>query len=296
MSATPVSRDNVGPRRMLSGTQPPPMLSSAALGWPDLRVEVYRQHDVDVVTQSAAHVVTVQLSGTRELYQERGGRSSTQTLHPGSVIITPVGEPKHWRHAEPADILIMRLSVDAVNQVAQAISDGGCPGPELRDDFGTRDPFIEQLGRRLVEEVRSPDPLSPLFAQAAAQQLAIHLLRHHSGCGVALSGVKLTRKKLRAATDFIEAHLDEDVTLAAIAQAVGLSPCHFAHAFKDETGMAPHRYVMHRRIERAKTLLRETTLHVAEVGYRVGYPNQSHFSVAFQRVAGVTPSAWRAGA
>lgn len=296
MAAVPASHDNVGCRRALSGILPAPVLSSAALGWPDLRVEIFRQHDIDVVTQASAHIIALQLAGTRHMRQERNGRVSTQLLRPGSVIIAPVGEPKHWSHAEPADVLVMQLSVNAVNEVAQSISGGACPGPELRDNFGTCDPFIEQLGQRLIEEVRSPDPLSHLFAQSAARQLAIHLLRRHSGCAVAFSGVKLTRQKLRAATDYIDAHLGDDVTLAAIAQAVGLSPCHFAHAFREETGMAPHRYVMQRRIDRARALLRETDLNVAEVGYRVGYPNHSHFCVAFQRLAGVTPRAYRANA
>lgn len=293
MSAELAPREAAGFRHALSGTLPAPVLSSAALGWPDIRVEIFRQRAMDVVTQSSAHVITVQLAGTRHIFQRRNGRVSDQVLRPGAVIITPAGEPKQWRHAEQADILVMQLSPDVVDEVAQSIMDGACPGPELRDNFGTCDPFIEQLGQRLVEEARAPDPLSKLFVQSAARQLAIRLLRRHSACAAPLAGMKLTKQKLRAATDFIESHLDEDVTLAAIAGAIGLSPCHFAHAFKEETGVSPHQYVVGRRMERAKALLRETALTVAEIGYRVGYPNQSHFSVAFQKAAGVTPRAYR---
>jgi AraC family transcriptional regulator len=293
MPADQALQHNDALRHALRGVLPPPVLSSAPLDWPDIRVEIFRQRDMDVVTQSCAHMVSVQLAGTRQMYQSRNGRASTQLLRPGAVIVMPAGEPKHWRHAEEAQVLLMQLSVGVVDRIAAEMTDGECPGPRLRDDFGTCDPLIEQIGRRLVEEVRAPDPLSRLMAQSAANELAIRLLRRYSGCAAPLAGARLTRQKLRAATDYIEAHLGEELTLAVIAQAIGVSACHFAHAFRRETGLAPHRYVVQRRIERARLLLRETALNVSEVGYRVGYPNQSHFSVAFQRVTGMTPRAYR---
>lgn len=283
-------------RHALSGTLPAPLVSSAALEWPDIRVEIFRQRAMDVVTQASAHVISVQLAGTRHLYQQRNGRVASRLLHPGAVVITPAGEPKHWRHVEPVEVLVIQLATGVVEQVAEAVAEGRRGRPEVRDDFGTSDPVIEHLAGHLADAARTPDGFSRLFAQTAAYQLAIRLLQRHADKAAPLAAVKLTRRKLRAAIDYIEAHLEHDLTLGAIAQSVALSPCHFAHAFKLETGVSPYHYVVTRRIDRAKRLLRETRLNVAEVGYRVGYGNHSHFCVAFQRITGATPSAYRAGA
>ncbi|MEO9163333.1 MAG: helix-turn-helix transcriptional regulator [Casimicrobiaceae bacterium] len=84
------------------------------------------------------------------------------------------------------------------------------------------------------------------------------------------------------------------MTLAAIAEVVALSPGHFAHAFREATGIAPHRYVLERRVERAKELLRQSDMPITEIADRIGCSSHSHFSVLFHRITGVTPRKFRA--
>ena len=96
------------------------------------------------------------------------------------------------------------------------------------------------------------------------------------------------------AITFIDRHLDHRLTLPEIAAALGINPYHFAHVFKRSLGIAPHQYVIVRRIERAKVLLAQTRLPIADIALAVGFANQSHFSAHFHRVTGVTPHAYRA--
>jgi AraC family transcriptional regulator len=84
------------------------------------------------------------------------------------------------------------------------------------------------------------------------------------------------------------------LTLSAIADAVALSPGHFAHAFRQATGVAPHRYVLERRVERAKALLRQSDMPITEIADRIGCSSHSHFSVLFHRITGLTPRQFRA--
>ena len=79
-----------------------------------------------------------------------------------------------------------------------------------------------------------------------------------------------------------------------MAKAVALSPGHFAHVFREATGVAPHRYVLERRVDRAKVLLRQSDLPITEIADRVGCSSHSHFSVLFNRVTGLTPRQFRA--
>ena len=76
---------------------------------------------------------------------------------------------------------------------------------------------------------------------------------------------------------------------------MALSPGHFSHAFRQATGVAPHRYVLERRVERAKTLLRDSDMPIIEIAHLVGCSSHSHFSVLFNRITGMTPRQFRTG-
>ncbi|WP_197479844.1 helix-turn-helix transcriptional regulator [Paenibacillus swuensis] len=92
---------------------------------------------------------------------------------------------------------------------------------------------------------------------------------------------------------YIEANFERELSLADLARLVHVSPHHLAHVFKDETGMAPIRYVIHCRMEKAKSLLLETNLKVYEIAERIGYPNLTHFNQIFKKLSGVSPGEYR---
>ena len=126
--------------------------------------------------------------------------------------------------------------------------------------------------------------------------LGIHLIRHvlaprspdRSRDGA------LPQRRLRAAVEYIEEHLDAGLTLEQMAAAAHLSPYHFARQFKTATGLPPHQYVIARRVERAKHLLQAgTEVSLAEVAANTGFSDQSQFSRHFKRYVGVTPAQFR---
>ena len=92
---------------------------------------------------------------------------------------------------------------------------------------------------------------------------------------------------------YVDAHLDQPLTLAHLAAQAALSEFHFARMFRASVGEAPHQYVMRRRMDEALTLLRHTTLPLTEIALRCGFHSSSHFSNRFRQQHGVTPSAWR---
>jgi AraC family transcriptional regulator len=92
----------------------------------------------------------------------------------------------------------------------------------------------------------------------------------------------------------IEEHLDAGPTLEQMAAVARLSPYHFARQFKAATGLPPHQFVILRRVERAKQLLRaQTGLSLAEVAAHAGFSDQSQFTHHFKRLVGVTPRQFR---
>jgi AraC family transcriptional regulator len=136
----------------------------------------------------------------------------------------------------------------------------------------------------------------PLTSESLANLLAVHLIRHilvPRGPARRRDGT-LPRGRLRAVVEYIEEHLDAGPTLEQMAAAARLSVYHFARQFKRATGLAPHQYVIKRRVERAKGLLQAgTDLSLAEVALHAGFSDQSQLSHHFKRLVGVTPGQFR---
>jgi AraC family transcriptional regulator len=99
--------------------------------------------------------------------------------------------------------------------------------------------------------------------------------------------------QMRAVTSYMEEHLEEQVSLVTLARVVRLSQFHFCRAFKQSFGIPPHQYHLQRRIQRAKALLADQEASVTDIGLSLGYSQTSAFSVAFRKITGRTPSAFR---
>jgi AraC-like DNA-binding protein len=98
---------------------------------------------------------------------------------------------------------------------------------------------------------------------------------------------------LRRVREFIEAHLEENISIQTLAGIAGLSMYHFARAFKKSEGMTPHEYLIQRRVRRAKDLLAGTDLPLSEIALASGFSDQSHCARRFREHVGVTPSSYR---
>jgi AraC family transcriptional regulator len=279
----------------ICGTNVELLVSSRPFAWSGIVVEVFRAREVDVAAEYSEHVVSVQLRGPINLYQRRSGRGIQRTMHPGDVIITPAGDPKVLRHQEEVEVVKLRVAPSFISRIVEEMQPRQASKIELLDNFGTRDLDIEGIARRLLAELKAAGFASRMYVESLANQLAIHLLRCYSSAKKLPEDLptRLPRYKLQRATDFINDNLREDLTLERISEALSMSPYHFAHLFKQSMGLAPHRYIIERRMERAKSLLRETELSIKQIGHQVGYSQQSHFSVVFHRFTGQTPHRYR---
>ena len=109
------------------------------------------------------------------------------------------------------------------------------------------------------------------------------------------AGHTLPGSKLRRVTEHIQAHLDQDLTLAQLGAVVYMSPYHFARRFQHSTGLPPHRFLVRQRIARARCVLATPEQSIAEVSRLVGFRTPSHFTTVFRRVRGITPRGYRTG-
>lgn len=103
----------------------------------------------------------------------------------------------------------------------------------------------------------------------------------------------LAPRQLRRVLAYLSENLSEDVPLRKLAGIASLSPSHFSRAFKVLTGLAPHQFLVNARCNRAKTLLVENRLRLAEIALDAGFCDQAHFTRVFARTVGISPGAWR---
>ncbi len=99
--------------------------------------------------------------------------------------------------------------------------------------------------------------------------------------------------KTKEVTDYIDSHVDDNLSIQVLSQIAGVSSFHFARMFKIETGVSPHRFVMLHRVQKAKSLLVKSKLTLAEIAYQVGFSSQSHMSSSFRKIVGTTPGKYR---
>jgi AraC-like DNA-binding protein len=134
-----------------------------------------------------------------------------------------------------------------------------------------------------------------LYLESLATLIMGYVIRHRSTISKRLKQVPdcLTPKQLKTIVDYIRSHLHYELRLYQIAEQVKLSPYYLAHAFKTTTGLSPHQYVLHCRLERAQWLLQETQTPIATIAYDVGFGSQSHMTTVFQKMLQITPSLYR---
>lgn len=191
------------------------------------------------------------------------------------------------------------LNILIPRKVLAALADQiGCPPPNaLREPVAwtTRDPVIESLGQAVLHAISGGPTLDHLVGDHLNLALVTHAAIRYGGMrkpGPSLMGA-LARWQLRRAKEMMASNLAQRVPLVHVARYCDLSPSHFSRAFKASTGLSPSSWMQRLRIDRAKSLLRESGASLAEVGSQCGFADQAHFTRTFSRYVGVSPGSWR---
>lgn len=94
---------------------------------------------------------------------------------------------------------------------------------------------------------------------------------------------------IRRAIEYLEANIAESIGLAELARAAQISPSTLTRQFKRATGLAPHQYLLRRRIDHARQLLQQGKLTVAQVAHATGFADHSHLARSLKRHLGIAP-------
>jgi AraC family transcriptional regulator len=214
----------------------------------------------------------------------------------GSILILPAGHARRAFWRGPTESVHIHMEPRLISRVAAEAFDLDPDRVDLPASAALTEPTIQSTILAIDAELASGAPGGRLLVESLGNVLAVHLIRQATGNepGGPQPRRGLPRHKLRVALEFIEEHLDSEIALEDLAGNVHLSPYHFARLFRASTGLPPHQYVIARRVERAKQMLRSREdLSLAQVAARVGFWDQGHFTRHFKRLVGVTPRRFR---
>lgn len=272
---------------------PPIFVARRGAAWGPVRVEHYRLRAGELPEhEHREHLLLLSMSGcSGEMQTASGLRASAQAR--GAVCLIPSGEPFSTRVRADAECLGIYLDPVLVERAARDADPSGRVEVVARSN--PRDPLVSRVGMALLAEMESEAPGARLYAESLANVLAVHVLRNYTAAGAEPRGFKggLSGRRLRRVLSYIEENHEHDLTLEVLAGEAAMSTFHFAREFKRATGTTPHQHLIKFRVERAKALLIESRLPLAEVGLRAGFSHQSHFTRLFRRLTGTTPQSYR---
>lgn len=238
--------------------------------------EVHQDHQVLVLERWLTPLRTRPTSGP-------GGWT---THAPGTWLRLP-GEGDHaeWRGSNPWQLLF--VSPGHIETVLGT--------PWLRSGLPRwshetiRLPFVDAVLAALAQDLADGFPAGPLAGDA----LLVALLTHLSGLLPGRSRTPALGRRLYLVLDFIEANLDRPLRLLELADVAGVGVRWFGSTFLADTGWTPHQYLLSRRLERAKLLMRDPRLTLKQIAQAVGFANQAQLSRAFRQHVGEAPRVYR---
>jgi AraC family transcriptional regulator len=215
----------------------------------------------------------------------RAARGAVSVIPPGLSAVGQARTLRFMRH--------LLLQVDGP-ALSAWLEDGFDIDAAFAPRLMVSDPRLLQLGQLIAKECVSGNKGDRLYRDGLAVAVfgALGNPLAAGGDHRAASG-GLAPWQLRRVLDFMRANLADSIDMAALAGITGLSKAHFSRAFKVSTGLPPHRWLLDARIAKARELLIDSELPLAEIALAVGFADQPHFTRTFGCIVGTPPSAWQ---
>ena len=266
--------------------------------WSGVRASIAQVHcdgalHVDLAADAARLSVVLEEVGGRVEIRSKDGRGQSpadDAARPLSII--PPALPAHGKADGIRFVrhLVLQFDLAALRGMTEDEID-------LTNAFAPRlmfaDPGIMRLAQLFADECMRDAPHSRLYGDNLSIALLLALSRLGAQPPSTITRGCLAPWQLRRVSEYLHAHLSEDVELHALSGLVNLSRSYFSRAFKSSTGLAPHQWLLHARIAKAKQLMLEGRSPLAQIAIDVGFADQAHFTRTFGRAVGESPGIWR---
>ena len=248
------------------------------------------------ITGERGFIVALQLQAIPFIEQFLGRKKVSSGAYPvGGVSAIDLRDEPACLLPNPFDALVLYVTQDILDEVAY---DHQAPRVEqMVWPHGTFDPVVHHLGQTLLFSLERPHHTARIFLDHVLQALNCHFVCCYGGVKTSAAQFRggLSPWQMRKATELLEAHLDGNISLRQVAAACELSVSHFARAFKRTFRRPPYKWLTERRVDRARDLMANSRLSLADIAIQCGFADQSALTRSFKRIHGLTPGTWRRG-
>ncbi|WP_306770182.1 AraC family transcriptional regulator [Mycobacterium sp. KBS0706] len=275
------------------------LLSSEGRGWRGISAEL-RSHPAGERPANVLSVteIAVMVRGTAVVTRQAEGVRQHIVTSSGTIGLSPASVREDYKRVETDidEMLHIYLSPSPFAALAKHTSES-FDAASVRYDAGFRDPLIEQIAAEILGELRFETSCGDLLVETLADVLAVRLLNNYSSIGAGHRRASrrsrgLDARRLQRVTEYIDANLQKEITVDALASAASLSRFHFSRMFKVTTGQSPSRFIGQRRLDLAKSRLVQGAS-IAQVAFDCGFSSESNFIRSFRRATGLTPGQHR---
>jgi AraC-like DNA-binding protein len=246
------------------------------------------------VVGERGYIVAVQLKAIPFIEEFFGNKKVSSGSYPiGAVSAIDLQDEPACLLPNPFNALVLYITQAALDEIAYAHR--APPIEQLVWPLGEFDPVVYHLGEILLSSLERPHQTSKIFLDHVLHALNCHFVCSYGGATISAAQFRggLSSLHMRRATELLEAHLDGNIALQQLAEACDLSVSHFARAFKQTFRRPPHKWLTERRMARARDLMTNSRLPLAEIAVQCGFADQSALNRTFKRIHGISPGAWR---
>lgn len=216
------------------------------------------------------------------------------TMRQGTFAVSAPNVKTDYQVDDVFGLFIVGLPGHLLQKASDALGSAQVFDLEPLHDRVHRDPLIEQLVVRMVEEARAGDQHNTLFVDHAANTLAASLLALLGRINVKkIDARAMSKSMVQQIHSLMEDRLSEKLTLNELADFAGQDVFHFCRSFRAAQGRTPYQYLLDLRMKRGRELLARTSENLAAIAYDCGFSSQSHFTSAFSKHVGVSPGVYR---
>lgn len=218
--------------------------------------------------------------------------SSVISDFPSYFSLIPSGKPHVGQWRDGSEVVVTLLSKTQVERASDELLRSS--SSEIVSAPCAVDPVMLSLGNLLRREFLSGGIGDPIFVESIGTVLTGHVVRRWSSAPRhrSMKG-SLSPGQLRKTLDAIDSWMPLGIRVKALADQLGMGTHQFTRHFGQSMGCSPYRFVVQRRIERARFLLEKSSLPLAEIALELGFVSQSHFTSVFRREVRTTPQSYR---
>jgi len=239
------------------------------------------------------HVFLMNVSNKNIAWEISSGDSIKQVLmEPNQILFNPANVPFSRYTADQYEFVLVLVEPEKM------ISSLPIPSKKFTfsEAYQIKDPHLEHIFKLLLSEIQTGNQNGKLFIENIVSVLTFHFVKNYSkehSSKLVENVDGFTSTELDKVFCYIDQNISEKYKIDQLAEEFGISKFNFIKRFKSSTNVTPHQFIIKKKLDRSKILLKENSLSLSDITYMLNFSDQSHFSNSFKKMYGITPREFR---